>query len=77
MAEQLYKVRQGDTVFSICLTNKIMFEKFIKLNPQFSELGTRSLDHLVPGEIVVVNVTDEPEPIERLRRLYARPRPKL
>ena len=69
MAEHLYKVNAGDTVFTICMSNGISFDKFIKLNPQFGELGHRSYDHLVEGEIVVVDIDGPDNIIKYTRRL--------
>ena len=54
MAEYLYKVRDGDTVLSVCLAFDLTYDEFAKLNPDFDVLGHRYGGELRIGERLIV-----------------------
>ena len=54
MASKVYKVREGDTVLSICLSHRISWETFATLNHEFDSLGHRNHALLQVGELLVV-----------------------
>lgn len=65
MAEYLYKVREGDTILSVCLSFDIDFNEFARLNPDFDYMGHRYAGDLIPGERVIVGNTNNI--LDRLR----------
>lgn len=65
MAEYLYRVRDGDTILSVCLSFDIDYNEFARMNPDFDILGHRYAGDLKPGEHVIVGYTHNV--IDRLR----------
>lgn len=70
MAAILHKVKQGETVLSICLEYKLKYGRFVELNPQFGSMGLRDANYVYVGEQVVVG--DSADPIELLNVLHMR-----
>ncbi len=54
MAEYLYKVREGDTILSVCLSFDINYNEFARLNPDFGPMGHRYAGELHVGERLIV-----------------------
>jgi hypothetical protein len=55
---RLYKVGEGDTIFSICIMHRLTWERFIVLNPDYGVTGLKCEGDLKVGDTVVVGIKD-------------------
>lgn len=65
MAAILHRVKKGETVFSICMTFGLPYEKFVALNEKF--IGLNFLDFVEVSPGLYVAVGDSLDPLDVLR----------
>ncbi len=58
MAEYLYKVRDGDTILSVCLAFDLDYNEFAGFNPDFDQTGHRYAGELIKGEYLIIGNTN-------------------